>query len=111
MQLNDKVFRFHVRTSGSLQASFVFETAEETDEWIASEFQSLRNKYGDQLKYEVKTLDGLKVGDECHVIGDGDEDYVIEAVIMWSRANYGFVLGPHGFIEHVSKCYAIEGLL
>ena len=98
MQLNDKVFRFHVRTSGSLQASFVFETAEEADEWIASEFQSLRNKYGDQLKCEVRTLDGLKVGDECHVIGDDDE-------------NYGFVLGPHGFIEHVSKCYAVEGLL
>ena len=91
----NKVFHFAVDIKGELNSTFVFETSAEMYSWLNSEFIG--------LKYTTRELDGLKIGENCRVRGDGDEVYTITAIKQYENHRYGFHLNS-GFCEEVQKC-------
>ena len=99
----DVVYTKALKVSGDLRCSYAFETQEDMDVWIKDEHPKLCKEYG-KLSYSTKDLDGLKVGDSCWVIGEGDETFIIKELIQFSPNRPGFVLNS-GFREEVVKCY------
>jgi len=102
----NEIFTKKVNITGNYIASFVFRDEEEMNTWLNTEFPKLKKEHG-ELSYHTSDLDGLKVGDGCLVVGDGDEEYTIEGLVKYSEYSYGFVLDS-GWVEPVSKCYAVE---
>lgn len=99
----NKIFTIGISVSGGLQSSYVFESEENAQEWLGSEFVKLKQEYSD-LRYFVCTLPGLQIGDRCNVYGDGGSVYVIEGLKEYSSNRYGFILDS-GFCEEVYKCH------
>ena len=111
--MNDRVFRYAIHVKGGLIATFVFEDAKAVLNWINKEYPKIQEKYDglyikelSNLIYSVRQLDGLKVGDECHVAGEGSDIFKIMEIIQYSPNRYGFVL-DNGLAEEVSKCYSV----
>lgn len=98
------VFTKRVSIRGRLLSSYVFQNQTEVNNWLEDVFPRLQAKYNNDLTYEVSDLDGLKVGDKCCVIGDGDEVYEILGMKVYSKNRYGFILDS-GWVEEVAKCY------
>ena len=98
-----KIFTVGISVTGGLGSSYVFETNEEADKWLETEFPSLEKEYG-RLKYYVCDLPGLKIGDRCNVYGDGTDAYVIEGLKQYSPNRWGFILDS-GFSEEIYKCH------
>lgn len=92
-----------IRTSGGLQASFVFENQKEVQRWIKEDLPKLEAEYN-KLSLEVSDLPGLRVGDKCKVWGEGNDVFVIEDIKIYSKDRYGFGLDS-GWWEEVAKCY------
>ena len=105
MNYNTKTFSISLSTSGDLYSSFVFSDNSELGSWLAEELPILKSKYN--ITYKVEKLDVLKIGDKCHVTGDGLDVYTIKKVIKFSPYRYGFVLNT-GFVEEVAKCYKVR---
>lgn len=97
------IFTKRITTSGNYCANFVFQNEEDVNIWLETVFPKLKIEYTD-LKFSVSDLDGLKVGDNCKVIGDGDEVYKIVKLHKYTTDCYGFVLDS-GWCEEVAKCY------
>lgn len=103
MNQQDPIFTVVAHTHGGLVSSYVFESNEQLEAWKNSTFPKLEKEYG-KLSLNVDTLPGFKVGDTCHVYGEGNDTFVITALIKYSENRYGFVLDS-GFSEEVAKCY------
>lgn len=99
------VFKKCVRVRGGLGSSFVFESSEDVNNWIETELPELEDKYG-KLEYTISDLDGLSEGDECHVVGEGSDVFIIEGVFKYSNNRWGFALDS-GWSEEVAKCYKV----
>ena len=99
------IFTRCVTLTGEYNATFVFQTQKAMEKWIASELPELEKRYG-TLEVNTRTLQGLKVGDSCKVVGDGDLVYVIRRIREYSPNNYGFILDS-GWVEPVYKCYKV----
>lgn len=97
------IFTKVVRVRGNLWASYVFKDDKAVSNWLVDEFPLLEIEHG-KLTYSVETLDGLKVGDTCMVIGEGHDLFVIKKLIVYSPNRYGFALDS-GWSEEVAKCY------
>lgn len=97
-----KIFRWNVSVKGNLVSNYVFENLMDIDDWLNNELPKLEKKYG-ILTYNIRALAGLRIGDECHVSGDGDEVYVIEGQVKYSPNRYGFMMNS-GITEEVYKC-------
>ena len=104
-------FTHSVHVTGNLGSSFSFRSEAEMKKWIASEFPKLKKQYdtiGQQpLTYSTRKLEILKIGDQCHVVGDGDETYTILDVVSYSPNRWGIALDS-GCTEEVHKCYPIR---
>lgn len=100
-----RVFKKGVNVKGALISAYSFENQEAVDEWLKSVLPVLEKQYG-KLEHTTYELDGLKVGDRCHVVGEGDVEFKIEKVIKYSEDRWGFVLDS-GWTEEVVKCYGI----
>jgi hypothetical protein len=57
------------------------------------------------LTYTVSRLPGLKVGDICHVNGEGLDKFAIKGMVLFSSDRYGFLLDS-GCLEEVAKCFS-----
>lgn len=99
------IFKKCIRVRGNLWSSYVFETQEAVDTWLEYEFPKLKILHGN-LQYTIEDLDGLEVGDQCYVMGDGTDVYTIEGVFKYSPDRWGFALDA-GWSEEVAKCYKI----
>ena len=99
----EKVFTRVAHVRGNLQASFVFEGEADFLRWREDEFPALDVHY-DGLTLKVDPLPGLKVGDSCHVWGEGSDVFVIVSLVRYQAHRYGFVLNA-GWTEEVSKCF------
>jgi len=99
----NKIFIKRLTTRGNLSANYVFSSDKEVNDWLSNDLLLLEKEHG-KLTYTITELDGLKVGDTCKVTGEGDEDFVIEKLIRYSKDRYGFVLDS-GWTEEVAKCY------
>lgn len=99
----DPIFKIGISVRQELQASFCFETQEQVNQWLKTDFLELQQKYG-PLTYSQFNLPGFKVGDTCYVYGDGDDTYKILKVITYSPHRFGFVLDS-GCSEEVVKCH------
>jgi hypothetical protein len=92
-----------IRVKGSLSARYVFKNEDDAITWIETKFPKLQKQYPD-INYEISSLDGLKVGDECMVYGEGDCVFTIMEIVPWNADRYGFLLDS-GLVEEVSQCY------
>lgn len=86
-----------------LYSSYSFHSMNEVENWLETEFVQLKKTY-DTLVYSVFDLPGLKVGEKCHVNGDGAEVYKIIGVDERMKNRPLFVLDS-GFVEEVQKCF------
>lgn len=102
----NKIFKFEIITNGNLISSFVFENENEVNRWISEDLQLLKEKYGN-INFKIRQLSPLKIGDYCHVCGEGFDIFKIEGQVLYSKDRYGFVLDT-GFSEEVGKCYKKE---
>jgi hypothetical protein len=100
---SNPIFKIVARTRGQLGSSFVFENKAELEKWKKESLPKMEKEYG-KLELNVAELPGLKVGDTCHVCGEGDDTFVIKSLIKYSENRYGFVLDS-GCSEEVAKCY------
>jgi len=100
----EKIFTKGLSTRGNMLASYCFENEEARNGWISSIFPKLQKEYGDDLAYYTFNLDGLKMGDECMVNGEGDEVFTIEGMKKYSMDRYAFLMSS-GWWEEVVKCY------
>lgn len=98
-----KRFTIRVKTNGNLLSNFVFENNKAFKKWKRETLPILEEKYG-KLILTITPIPGLVVGDECHVIGEGSDVFVIERLIQYSPHRYGFVLNV-GWCEEVAKCF------
>lgn len=96
-------FTWAAHVSGDYNCTFHFKQQKDLATWLTAGFLKLQEKYG-ELKVSQETLPGLKVGDSCHVWGDGSDEYKIVDFKKWAPNCYGFVLDS-GFIEPAHKCY------
>lgn len=96
-------FIYCIRTRGDLLASYVFKDEKSKDKWLTDTFHALKSEYKN-LTYIIEDLDGLEVGDECKVFGEGTDIFKILGVKKYSENRYGFLLDS-GCWEEVSKCY------
>ena len=99
----DRVFTRRVRVSGKLLSNFVFADQAAVEVWQNEALPGLEKKYG-KLDLTVSDLPGLKIGDRCHVIGEGSDVFTIERLVAWDADRFGFVLDS-GWVEEVAKCY------
>lgn len=99
----NKIFTIGIRVWGGLGSSYVFESQEEANTWLETEFVKLKEKYSD-LQYSIRDLPGLKIGDQCNVYGDCTDVYLIEGIKQYSPNRWGFELDS-GFSEEVYKCH------
>ena len=67
---------------------------------ITEEYGIVTLRYRDEL-------DGLHVGDKCHVSGEGDDVFTIIGMKMYSPDRPGFILDS-GCCEEVVKCSRVE---
>jgi len=103
---NDITFSKRVRVDGDLQSNFVFENEKEMLIWLSYDFPKLKKEYN-KLSYKIIDLDSLKIGDECYVIGEGDDIFKIESLVNYGKHKYSFGLSS-GWNEEVSKCFKVE---
>lgn len=101
----NKVFTKGISVNGSLISSFVFQNNDEVKSWLQNELPKLQHQYG-LLSVFSRELDGLKIGDQCHVFGEGDEVFTILGLRKYSPYRYGFNLDS-GLSEEVYKCYKL----
>lgn len=99
------IFKYSAFVSGNYSCLYVFENSQQLDSWTNSEFKKLKNQYGNLL-LRVEVLDQLKIGDKCHVNGDGNEIYQILDITKFDEYQYGFILDT-GFVENVAKCFKV----
>lgn len=108
----DNVYKYGASTGNVYQASFAFTTKDELYRWMAEDFEELKKQHPSVLppglEFITFKLDGLKIGDSCHVRGDADEVYTIVGIKMYSKDRHGFILDS-GFCEEVVKCYKAKG--
>lgn len=91
----------------SLQSTFVFCSEKECEEWFKTEYKVLEKKYSDNIRYEKLILDLPDIGERCHVLGDGLDEYTIMDMMPYSPNRYGFVLDT-GCTEEVWKCKRVK---
>lgn len=101
------MFIKRVRISGNFHTNYVFKSETELNNWLDKDLKELQKKYG-ELNVQITDLDGLNIGDNCYVIGDGDVVYRIIGLKNYSPNRYGFVLNS-GWVEEVAKCYKMTG--
>lgn len=101
--MKDKVFTVGIAVRGEFNCSYVFESKEQADSWLNSDFPALSQEYG-ALEYNLVDLPGLKIGDRCNVYGEGPEDFEILDLKKYSPHRYGFLLDS-GWYEEVFKCH------
>jgi len=97
-------FTHRITVTGALQSSFVFQNEQEVTSWINNEYPKLESVYG-KLELYISKLDGLQIGDTCHVTGEGDQVFTIVGIRQYSPHSWGFVLDS-GWCEEASKCYS-----
>ena len=97
------MFTKAVCVSGDLLSTFVFLTEDDRNKWIKEEYPRLQKEFK-FLDYDLFDLSDLDIGDECFVIGEGDDTFIIQSLIKYSPHRYGFVLDS-GWSEEVYKCY------
>ncbi len=92
-------------------SSYCFENDEQMHQWIKEEFPVLarEKKHKGKLTFHTYSLDGLKIGDRCHVCGEGNEVFTILGLRKYSKDRYGFEL-DNGFTEEVVKCSKVDYL-
>ena len=105
MMTTSPIFKYSAHVHGAYVGAFHFESKEQQAKWLLEDFPKLKKRYGN-LQLSFRQLDGLKVGDECQVVGEGIDVFKIKGVVQWSDHRWGFVLGGHG-TEEVHKCYKV----
>ena len=63
----------------------------------------LAKKYSN-ITFDAVHLPGLQIGDKCNVVGEGDSEFLILDIIIYSENRYCFVLDA-GWAEEVAKCH------
>ena len=106
MDVSHKVFNYRICVDGGLISTYVFENKESVDAWYKTHLVELEKENG-TLKCRLYDLDGLKVGDECYVMGEGNETFIIEKLFNYSKNRWGFQLNS-GWCEEVAKCYKVS---
>ena len=104
--MQNKIFKFGIDVSGDLISSYSFENLDEVKQWEKEIFPLLKKEFG-KLTYNIYDLVGFKIGDKCHVSGEGLGIFEIINIIKYSDNRYGFSLDS-GWNEIVNKCYEIE---
>ncbi len=99
----DKVFTLVAYVRGAYNASYVFEGEADYQQWLKAGFMTIKTKYPN-VTVKRDRLPGLKIGDTCHVCGEGSDVFVIEALIRCEDHRYSFVL-KEGDVEEVAKCF------
>lgn len=104
-----KVFTKGLSVRGNLGSSYVFVDEAEREQWLATELPKLVKQYG-ALQVTKTDLDGLKIGDHCHVAGEGLDVFEIKALVNNSPFRYSFLVSPVGdgkgaWTEEVYKCW------
>ena len=102
----NKIFTRGISVYGEFNASYVFQNNDEVKKWIDIELPKLQQQHG-LLSLFYRDLDGLKIGDHCHVFGEGEEVFVILSLCEYSPNRYGFGLNS-GVFEEVYKCYKVK---
>jgi hypothetical protein len=98
-----KIFTIGATVTGGLHSSFCFVNETERLLWATTFLPKLEKQFG-KLEVRYSTLPGLKIGDHCWVVGDGDCEYVIKALRKHKDPyRYSFVLDS-GCSEEVHKC-------
>ena len=104
--MKDIRYRVAIYISGNFNSSFSFKNDKDADAWMKTELPKLKTEYGN-LKIHRYKLDGLRVGDKCHVCGEGSDMFTIVDKKMYSANRPGFVLDS-GWSEEVVKCYKVN---
>lgn len=107
-QKGTPVFHKAISVAGGYNTTFVFQNAEEIEKFKATTLEQLQAKYGELAVGKPRKLDGLKVGDKCHVAGEGQDVFTITGVCFWEDYRWGFTLDS-GFCESVYKCRKVGG--
>lgn len=98
------IFTLCARVRGGFISSFVFQNEEELDEFQNKYLpEVLEPKYG-KLAAEVSTLPGLKIGDKCYCLGEGNDVLEVEDIRQIGPYRWSFGLS-HGCWEEVAKCW------
>ena len=108
---NFKPYYFGVRVrpaksaKNGLYSSYAFHSMNEVETWLETEFVQLKKKYN-KIVYNIFDLPGLKIGQKCHINGDGPAVYKIIDVDE-SMKNRPLFRLDDGFMEEVQNCYAV----
>ena len=97
------IFRYYVNVEGDYNSIFHFETKEDCIIWLDNDFTELKKIYRNLYNTGIGILDGLKIGDECFVAGEGDEVFKIKELEKITSNRWSFLLDK-GWFEDVHKC-------
>ena len=105
-QEQSKNFRITVKVAGSYSARFEFQDEGEVLEWLQDDFQSLKQRYGNLL-IRVSGLPSLKIGQTCHVFGEGRDVFKITGISSFFPNSNSFILDGSE-TESVSNCFVLD---
>lgn len=89
--------------SSSFEKNLAFQNEAELDKWLNNELKVLM-KSSTNIQLTLMALDGLKVGDSCHVNGEGLDLFEIKDIIQYDNGLYTFVMLT-GERESVLSCF------
>ena len=96
-----------INTTGEFNSYYHFSTKEEALNWIKKQYPKLQKTYSPIDYSLVPIKDKFKIGDRCYVIGDGNEEYIIEEQIEYTPTKFAYRLNS-GFLETIHKCYKTD---
>lgn len=99
-------YLFSVNVRGDYNAEYAFTSLDKLSAWMVNETMTADDGSHKKVEFRTSELDGLTIGDKCHVYGDGNEIYTIVDVFCSSPNSPMFSLSS-GFSEPVVKCYKV----
>lgn len=99
--LGKKAFNLCIRAQGRFNADLVFSTPEEVQQWLTKDLPEIEKK--GPISLYIRSLNGLKVGDTCFVMGEGMDKFKIEEIRQ--NGDYRYSFGVNNCWENVAKCH------
>lgn len=101
--MNIKIYRVGIQVGGNFCSSYAFEDEDAADQWIENTLPKLIQEHGIVVIKARLPLEGLQVGDFCHVLGQGTEIFQIVKSVEFGPDRPGFILDG-GWSEEVINC-------
>lgn len=86
-----------------MESHLAFQNESELDMWLKNDLKNI-TKGMNNVSLTIMALDGLKVGDECQIYGEGSDRFTVNKMIQYDKGVYVLVMNT-GEHKSVLNCF------